>query len=264
MSSHVGKRLEMMCFRSPDGCGKAKGKKQKAKGKRVEAESFDQLIPIPARPFAFCLLLFAFCLLFRSAASATDLTGKVVDQSGNALPDAVVFVDKLPPGAAPPKPADSVVMDQVNKQFVPHVLPVAQGTAVSFPNHDQIHHHVYSFSKPKTFEIPLYKGEPAPPILFDKLGAVTLGCNIHEWMRGIILVLPNALFAVSGADGGFVLHDVPDGANTIQVWHEGAKAAPDSTARVVEVGPGVAPLDFTLAVAPRRTKSGGGGLRGYE
>ena len=50
-------------------------------------------------------------------------------------------------------------MDQVNKEFVPHVLPVAVGTEVSFPNHDQIHHHVYSFSRTKTFEIPLYKGE---------------------------------------------------------------------------------------------------------
>jgi plastocyanin len=209
-------------------------------------------------------LLFAFCLLFRTSADAVDVTGRVVDTNGSPLADAVVFIQKLPAGAEAPPPQTSAVMDQINKQFVPRVLPVAVGTAVAFPNHDQIHHHVYSFSKPKTFEIPLYKGEPAPPIVFDQPGAVTLGCNIHEWMRGVILVLPTSLFAVTGSDGGFTLSGVPGGANTVAVWHEGAKSGPEASAQVVEVGDAPAPLTFTLAVAPRRARAGGGGLRSEE
>lgn len=155
-------------------------------------------------------------------------------------------------------------MDQVNKQFVPRVLPVAVGTAVSFPNHDQIHHHVYSFSKPKTFEIPLYKGELASPVVFDQPGAVTLGCNIHEWMRGIILVLPTPLFAVTDASGAFTLRGVPEGSCRVAAWHEGAKGAPEASAQSVAVGPATAPLTFTLAVAPPKAAKGGGGLRGAE
>ena len=97
----------------------------------------------------------------------------------------MVFVDTLPPGVTAPSPTErTAAMDQVHKQFVPHVLPVVVGTAVTFPNHDQIHHHVYSFSRAKTFEMPLYKGENAPPVAFDQPGAVKIGCNIHDWMDG--------------------------------------------------------------------------------
>jgi plastocyanin len=208
-------------------------------------------------------LLFAFCLFVGVSAGATDVTGRVVDPSGAPLADAVVFIQKLPDGAQAPPPQTTAVMDQINKQFVPRVLPIALGTAVAFPNHDQIHHHVYSFSKPKTFEIPLYKGELAPPVVFDQTGAVTVGCNIHEWMRGVILVLPTSLFAVTGADGGFALHGVPAGANTIAAWHERAKSAPESGAQVVDVGEPTAPLTFTLLVAPPRSRAGGG-LRSEE
>ena len=96
-------------------------------------------------------------------------------------------------------------MDQFNKTFVPGVLPIAVGTQVRFPNRDQIRHHVYSFSRAKRFELPLYKGEDAPPVLFDKPGVVKIGCNIHDWMSAIILVLPNDRFAVTDEDGTFSL-----------------------------------------------------------
>src|SRR2546426_2776258 len=36
------------------------------------------------------------------------------------------------------------------------------------PNRDNIRHHVYPFSSPKKFELPLYIGTPAAPVLFDK------------------------------------------------------------------------------------------------
>ena len=197
------------------------------------------------------------------AALALDLTGRVLDRNGAPLADAVVFVEAVPPGATLPTPAATQVMDQINKQFVPRVLPVMVGTAVRFPNHDQIHHHVYSFSKAKTFEIPLYKDEPAPPIVFDQLGAVTLGCNIHEWMRGVVLVLPTPLFAVTGADGTFVLRALPEGRSRIAAWHEGARRGIEESAREVEVGAATAPLPFTLGV-PQRRGRGGGRERGYE
>ncbi len=97
----------------------------------------------------------------------------------------------------------SATLDQVDKTFVPGLLPIVVGTKVRFPNHDQIQHHVYSFSRTKTFELPLYKGEDAAPVLFDKVGVVKVGCNIHDWMSAIILVLPTPWFARTGADGTF-------------------------------------------------------------
>ena len=107
------------------------------------------------------------------------------------------------------------MVDQVDKTFVPDFCPIVVGTAVRFPNHDQIHHHVYSFSPAKTFELPLYKGEGADPVVFDKVGAVRIGCNIHDWMSGIILVLPSPHFAVTDSSGHFILEGLAAGTYTL-------------------------------------------------
>jgi plastocyanin len=194
-------------------------------------------------------------VLAARSSGAAEITGRVVDPKGAAVRDAVVFVDQLPAGTAPPADGRTAVMDQVNKEFVPHVLPVAVGTVVSFPNHDQIHHHVYSLSRTKTFEIPLYKGEAAAPVRFEQVGAVKLGCNIHDWMSGVILVVPTPYFAATDEQGTFTLHDVPPGTYGIVAWHEGAKTPVDATRQTVTVGDGsAAPLTFTLDVAERRAR----------
>jgi plastocyanin len=132
-------------------------------------------------------------------AVARTVSGQVVGQDGKPIANAVVFVQE--PAAVSPAAASPAIMDQFNKTFVPEMLPIAVGTQVRFPNRDQIRHHVYSFSRPKRFELPLYKGEDAPPVLFDKPGVVKIGCNIHDWMSAIILVLPNGRFAVTKEDG---------------------------------------------------------------
>jgi hypothetical protein len=69
------------------------------------------------------------------------------------------------------------------------------------PNSDNIRHHVYSFSPAKKFELPLYSGVPAEPVVFDKVGFVTLGCNIHDWMIAFVAVLPTPYFQATGKDG---------------------------------------------------------------
>ena len=89
-------------------------------------------------------------------------------------------------------------MDQRGSQFVPHVLPVQAGTSVTFPNSDQIRHQVYSFSASKRFELPLYAGTSASPIRFDQPGIVVLGCNIHDWMIGYVVVLDTPYFGKTG------------------------------------------------------------------
>lgn len=189
-------------------------------------------------------------------AAAAEMSGRVVDRGGAPLADAVVFLADGPAAAA-----TTATMDQVDKQFVPSLLVVPVGTAVAFPNRDQIHHHVYSFSPAKPFEIPLYKGEQAPPVVFDRPGAVKLGCNIHDWMAAVILVVPTGVFAVTGADGRFTLRDVPDGPQTALAWHAASQTPVDSTAQRIDA-PGGAPLEFALDAAPRRPRRGGG--RSYE
>lgn len=193
-------------------------------------------------------------------AANPSVSGSVTGPDGSAVAGAVVFV-QTPPAAATVTPRTMAVVDQVNKTFVPGVLPIAVGTSVRFPNHDQIHHHVYSFSPIKTFELPLYKGDDAPPVVFDKVGVVRIGCNIHDWMSGIILVLPSPYFAVTGADGRFVLEDLPNGTHVLVAWHALSKLKPEETAQTVRVPEAVSNVNFRLPLAPPRPRPAMHGLR---
>ena len=138
---------------------------------------------------------------------------QVVDQNGEAVKNAVV---SIPEGTIDLITAEPAVMDQVQRQFVPFVLAVEKGREVVFPNSDNIRHHVYSFSKPKNFQIKLYKGVPKQPLRFDQEGVVVLGCNIHDSMIGYIFVSPWPNFQVTSENG-----QVSFKANSkeLAVWH---------------------------------------------
>jgi len=151
-------------------------------------------------------------------ARATSVEAVVTDQAGKPVVDAVVTL--MPVGGSPPalRPTPAV-MDQVNKEFVPAVLPVVVGTPVSFPNRDNIRHHVYSFSPTKKFELPLYMGTPSAPVVFDKPGPVALGCNIHDWMVAYVYVVTTPHFTKTTADGHARVEGLPSGPYEARVWH---------------------------------------------
>src|SRR5262245_51260503 len=155
-------------------------------------------------------------------AKTETLPVRVLNNAGRPVPDAVVYVREVKGEAFTP-PAEPYVMDQIDQQFSPHILPILVGGRVRFPNQDDIHHSLFSFSPAKTFELPLYKGEPADPVAFEKPGVVKLGCNIHDWMSGVILVLSNPYFAVTGEDGSAGLPVPKAGRYELEVFHEGLK-----------------------------------------
>ncbi len=188
-------------------------------------------------------------------ARAGDINAVVRDAGGNPVPEAIVFIYEVP-GAKFEAPKNPAFMDQINKDFVPHVLPVLVGTPVKFPNKDNTHHHIYSFSKIKKFEVPLYKGKSADPVVMDKPGTIKLGCNIHDWMLGYIMVLDNPYFAMTGAEGMAAIKGVPKGEYQVAVWSERLKGPVDATLQKVKVGTKPTPVEFKPDLAapkkPRR------------
>jgi plastocyanin len=196
-------------------------------------------------------LLLAFAAFAAPVVAAQTISGRVVDPDGNGISQAVVFVDTSAPVAAKPSTA---TMDQINKTFVPGLLPIVVGTEVRFPNRDQISHHVYSFSRVKSFELPLYKGEDAAPVLFDKPGVVKIGCNIHDWMSAIILVLPNTHFATTDEDGRFALHGLPPGAYTLVAWHAQSREKTADTAQQVQLAASDIEVTFHLSLGDVRSR----------
>ena len=193
---------------------------------------------------------------------------RVVDRQGTPVADAVVVAVPADPNARlPARLAHDSVVDQIDKQFVPRVQVVEVGTAVTFPNNDHVRHQVYSFSPARRFELPLYAGVRAKPILFEKPGIVVLGCNIHDWMIGYIYVSESPYFAKTRADGTAVLANLPPRAYVVRVWHPQMSVAEETTHTTVDVIPGThANAAWTLDLKPetgiRRAPAPGQG-RGY-
>ena len=132
-------------------------------------------------------------------------------------PTAVVYLEgSFPKGAAPA----TAQMAQKNLTFVTPLLPVQVGTKVEFPNNDDTYHNIFSYSPAKPFDLGRYRPDerPIPSQVFDTAGMVTLHCDIHEHMRGIILVLDTPHFVRSDTKGKYRLTGLPPGHYTLKAW----------------------------------------------
>lgn len=132
-------------------------------------------------------------------------------------PLAVVYLE----GEFPPKPDGTTVqMEQKDLAFVPQLLPVQVGTRVEFPNLDDTFHNIFSYSRTKRFDLGRYRGDekPVPSVVFDTPGLVTLRCDIHEHMRGVILVLATPHFVITDTEGNFRLTGLPAGTFKLRAW----------------------------------------------
>jgi plastocyanin len=189
------------------------------------------------RKFSFLLGLLGFIHLPTSLADDyVNLAVSITDSQGNKVENGVItftpqFTLEAPPARAP-TPA---IMNQINKQFAPHVLVVQAGTEVTFPNADNLFHHVYSFSPAKQFEVKLYKEFTAEPLLFEQAGVVDIGCNIHDWMLGYIFVTDSPFFLKTNAEGEAQINLVK-GKYDVRFWHPSATKAKafDSDSIVVD------------------------------
>lgn len=147
-------------------------------------------------------------------------TGQVGEIAAPEPPRAVVYLEgefaqelaKLPP--------ETNQVLQSGMQFRPALLPIRVGTAVAFPNGDDFYHNVFSYSKPKRFDLGRYRKDdrPAPTVMFDKPGVVKLYCEIHQHMRGVILVLDTPHFTCTQTNGFYQLQNVPAGNFLLKAW----------------------------------------------
>ena len=126
-------------------------------------------------------------------------------------------------------------MDQVQLAFVPDVLVIPVHSTVQFPNSDAVSHQVYSFSSARSFQLPLYRGKPYPPVQFDQPGVITLGCNIHDNMLAYIVVTTAVHFGRAGTRGDWSASDLSPGTYRLRLWHP-LLNEPGEVERVVQIG----------------------------
>jgi len=148
-----------------------------------------------------------------------SFTVEVFDVNNTPVKDAVIILTPTFAIPAQEKSAQLAEMNQVNKQFEPHVLVVESGTDIIFPNADNLFHHVYSFSPTKSFELKLYKEFTSEPLRFDQPGIVDIGCNIHDWMLGFIFVTDSPFYTKTTAEGNSTISSLPKGTYNVSFWH---------------------------------------------
>jgi len=188
-------------------------------------------------------------VLCGSSANAAQLSLTFKSSDGRGVAD-VVATFKPSSGVAPGwRWSGPREMAQEHIAFLPHILLTAVGSEVTFPNHDHVRHHVYSFSPAKRFELKLYGQEQSRTVLFDKPGVVALGCNIHDRMSGFIIVLDTPYAGKSDAAGHLFLDGLPEGPGALTLWQERLKAPQNQITQPITVK-GAAQQTITLDVKP--------------
>ena len=134
-------------------------------------------------------------------------------------PAAVVYLEGTLSANAKPKSGDVAQMAQKNMLFAPDLIAVHTGGAVEFPNLDDTYHNVFSYSKAKRFDLGRYRKDEKPgTVVFDKPGVVTVHCEIHDRMRGTVLVLETPYFQKTDSAGHYRLDHLPAGHFTVKAW----------------------------------------------
>jgi plastocyanin len=168
----------------------------------------------------------------------TSVSGTVDYQGGLSLrkPDltrVVIYLASDPVLDSLPVQSMPYVVAQHNRAFVPHFIVIPKGAKVDFPNWDHFYHNVFSRSAAApAFDLDRYPYGYSKTRTFDKVGVVQIFCNIHPYMRSIIVVTPNVCFARAHADGHFNLTGVPIGHYQIVAWNDRC----DEEKQAVDVG----------------------------
>jgi plastocyanin len=184
--------------------------------------------------------------------------GKVAVPTGE--PVAYVYVENV---LAPAVKGQHKVIEQAGKKFVPSWAVVQRGTAIAFPNMDNIYHNVFSLSSGNQFDLGLYNSGGDPKAhTFTEPGAVDVYCNIHPQMAASVLVVPNKYFAKVKADGSYEIANVPSGRRKVVAWAPGSRL----TTEWVELGAG-ASADVNLKLeskTPGHKNKAGQAYGSYE
>lgn len=128
---------------------------------------------------------------------------------------AVVYVLGVASASSSPSTLEMVQQDTA---FAPAALFVPVGGTVDFPNADPFFHNVFSYSSSRRFDLGRYPQGQSKEVTFDEPGVVSVLCEVHDKMRGVIVVTENAHHAVVAQDGSFRIDGVPPGEHQVVFW----------------------------------------------
>jgi len=137
------------------------------------------------------------------------------------IEDAVVFLADIQKGKAQEKLSKNPTLDQKQCEYHPHAQIVPVGSTLDILNDDDVLHNIKTEPGSKTsFNIaqPKFKKKIEQKLSTPEM--VKVECNVHGWMKAVLVVAPNPYYVLTDANGSFKITDVPPGKYTLKVWHE--------------------------------------------
>lgn len=171
-------------------------------------------------------LVFLSAIISVLANAASDVSNVEVQLTGKSetLAGFVVYLESEHTSSLPT--TDKVVeISQQNKSFSPYISVMQLGNKVNFTNQDDITHHIYSPIGKNKFEMKIRSGKNEVKTDFVEAGEVAMGCNIHDWMSGYLLILQTPFFDKTNIKGHTEIKQVPTGKYQLTVWHPQLKTA---------------------------------------
>ena len=162
--------------------------------------------------------LVAYILSSLLIVSAQKITIKVVDTQAMPVEGMVVY---LTPDNSPSMPLNpsTLVVTQKNKSFAPYVAVTQKGQSIAFENQDNITHHIYSVSGGNRFDFKIKSGHSKSTQQLNHAEEVAMGCNIHDWMSGYVLVVDTPYYTQTNDHGIATINLDLIGRYTLSVWH---------------------------------------------
>ncbi|MBI2822037.1 MAG: carboxypeptidase regulatory-like domain-containing protein [Acidobacteria bacterium] len=147
-----------------------------------------------------------------------SLEDNLISQNTRGIGNLILSVVMDRPPAAHP-PGETLVLNNRDCRFQPHVAVLTAGSAIEAVNSDSIFHTTHLYYGPLSRNLALGVGERArQPV--NRPGFVIVKCDIHGWMKAFVRVDAHPFHAVSDAEGRFRIEGIPAGSYMLEVWHE--------------------------------------------
>jgi len=201
----------------------------------------------------FCLLLLPLLLISKANSIAgcneesinnTCVQVFVNNKNGQELADMVVYLEPLD-GQILEQSSKKIMVGQLGKSFTPYISVSQINSKVSFVNQDDITHHIYSAGNENKFSFKIRAGQTNSLTQFDHASEVAMGCNIHDWMSGYLLVVNTPYFGKTDKHGQVSFTIAKHGKYRIVVWHPQMQ---NENSRMIKEKVIVANSDFTFTL----------------
>jgi hypothetical protein len=115
----------------------------------------------------------------------------------------------------------SIILDNRNCTFTPHVQVATVGSELRLKNSDPILHAVHARLGQETlFNVGLPRWRQVTKTL-TRSGIVRINCDVlHTWMSAVIVVTESPHYAVTDQQGRFIIERLPAGEYEMETWHE--------------------------------------------